>query len=200
MIPARANPFSTDRVLRERYRFSEADWDILLRRLRLCGGRGALVGSKGFGKTTLLEDLGRRLKSSDWNVALLRLSAENRSLPASADRHFFRTLDPRSALLIDGAEQLSWWRWQAVRWRSRHAGLMVITTHRPGRLPTLHRCETTPALLNDLVQALGVTLPPYEVEALHRHHGGNVREALRELYDVWAEKDMSVLSLGETLD
>jgi hypothetical protein len=183
MLRARDNPFATERVLRERYRLDEAGWTELLKKWERLGRRGALVGPHGSGKTTLLEDLAVRLERDRWRVVWVRLSAEFPRLPERCDAGFFAGLGTKDVVLVDGAEQLgavAWWRF---RWRVRKAGGLVITTHRAGRLGTLRRCETTPALLRELVEALGETLSVGEAERLHAAHRGNVREVLRELYD-----------------
>ncbi len=71
-----------------------------------------------------------------------------------------------------------------MRFRTRRAGGLVITSHRPGLLPTLYECETSPELLAGIVEELaGEELDSEEVLARHR---GNIRDALRELYDRWA--------------
>ena len=85
--------------------------------------------------------------------------------------------------MLDGAEQPGVLSWRLFRWHARRAGGLLITTHRAGRLPTLHRCATTPALLRELVAALGENIDDAEAARLHARHGGNLREALRELYD-----------------
>lgn len=199
MILARDNPFSTDRVLRQRYRWQEADWARLFAALEKHGGRGALVGPKGSGKTTLIEDLAGRLRGRGYQTTLVYLTAETPGWPAALDRTFFGQLGRTDAVLVDGAEQLPWLRWLGLRWRLRHAAFLVVTTHRRGRLPTVHRCTTTPALLHDLVRDLGAALEPAEAARLHRHHRGNLREALRELYDHCAEGDANRLSLHRSV-
>jgi hypothetical protein len=71
-----------------------------------------------------------------------------------------------------------------VRLRTRRAGGLVITSHRPGLLPTLFECTTSPELLAEIVGELsGADL---EAGELYERHRGNVRDALRELYDRWA--------------
>lgn len=198
MIPARDNPFSTDRVLRERYRFSTQNWSQLHEKLTYHRGRGSLVGPKGSGKTTLLEDLLVKLVQPGRRITLIRLSAEAPRLPRIFSDTFFAKLDHDDAVLLDGAEQLSLPRWLRFRWKSRRAGIVIATTHRAGRLPVLHRCSTTPVLLRELVRSLGVELAPAEATALHRRHRGNIREALRELYDHHAEKNTATLSISTT--
>ncbi|MFT3869094.1 MAG: hypothetical protein QM715_11605 [Nibricoccus sp.] len=199
MIPARENPFSTDRVLRERYRLDESSWAPLIEKLNYHCGRGALVGPKGSGKTTLLEDLMVRLARPGRRMTLIRLSAESPRLSAVFDAAFFDKLDANDAVLVDGAEQLSLFQWLRFRRATRRAGMLIITTHRANRLPVLHRCVTSPQLLQELVSSLGVDLSSHEAHRLHRHHRGNIREALRELYDRCAEKSAPELSIGDSL-
>ncbi len=183
MVRAKDNPFAVDRVLRERYRLDERGWVELLETWERLGRRGALVGPHGSGKTTLLEDLAVRLGRDGWRVRWVRLSAEFSRLPETCDAEFFAGLDRTDVVLVDGAEQLGVLSWLSFRWRVRKAGGLVITTHRPGRLGTLRRCETTAELLRELVAALGEALSAEEAERLYSAHRGNVREALRELYD-----------------
>jgi len=65
---------------------------------------------------------------------------------------------------------------------------LIITVHRPSRLPTLLRTTTTPQLLQQITNELlsGNTPPPARIEELYATHRGNLREALRELYDDFA--------------
>lgn len=180
-MKARDNPFSTDRVLRIRYRPQGWTWETLLARLEAMRYRGAIVGPKGTGKTTLLEDLVEHLERRSFRCRLIRLSSENRRIdPAAVDR-----LAGGDILILDGAEQLSAARWAWVRFRARRAGGLVISTHVPGRLSTLLCTETTRHLLAEIITEL---LPcddvsDHQVASLFSRHTGNLREALRELYD-----------------
>ena len=159
-MDAAANPFRSSRILEFRYRFLDLDWNELLRRLEMSGMRGAIVGPEGSGKTTLLEDLGERLRAAGRRVRLL-----------------------------DGAERLSWRQWRQFLRDAREDEGLIVTAHREGLLPTLLRTRTTPEILDAAVLAasgrscaeLGVS--PRE---LWTRHGGNVRMALRELYDLFA--------------
>lgn len=183
MVRARDNPFSTDRVLRQRYRLTTSSFAALHAQLRRLSFRAAIVGPHGSGKTTLWEDLAAQLERDGWRVHLLRLSEERRRFDDKHDRSWAAGLGARDLVFLDGAEQLSWTHWQFFRRRVRHAGGLVITTHQPGRLPTLHHCTTSPSLLADLCAALGEPIAPGEADALYRDFGGNIREALRELYE-----------------
>lgn len=174
---ARENPFAVHRILSVRYRVNGTSWEDLLSRLATRRYRGAIVGPEGSGKTTLLEDLAPRLALLGFRVRW-------------AERGFRRTpLTPQDAVLFDSADRLSPLGWLRFRLGVRNAGGLIVTSHRDGLLPTLVRCETSPSLLAGIVRTLAgeeavAGLPPAEV--LFARHGGNLRTALRELYDVFS--------------
>ena len=180
-LPARRNPFATERLDRLGYRdpatgepLEPAGLDRLLDRLEALGGRAAIVGPEGSGKTALLEALAPRLARRGWRV---RWSASG---PREA-----RALDEASFLLIDGAERLAHRGWRRLLAASGGAGGLLVTVHRPGPLPTLVDCATSPELLATLMDELaGGPAPdlPGSHELFVRHRG-NLREALLELYD-----------------
>ncbi|HEX7182338.1 MAG TPA: hypothetical protein VF756_10880 [Thermoanaerobaculia bacterium] len=181
-----------------RYRLSGLTWEDLIGRLAALRFRAAVVGPCGHGKTTLLEDLAPRLSALGFRVHTLSLTEASPRLGA-ADWTLLRGLAPRDFLLLDGAERLSRLAWLRVRRRARAAGGLVITTHQPGLLPTLHDCRTTPELLAGIVRDL---LGP-EAEGLRAgldelfvRHQGNLRNALREIYDVYAGRDGALRSAG----
>jgi hypothetical protein len=181
MLKARDNPLASDRVLSLiRYRPVGTTWPQLLARAAALNWRCAIVGAKGTGKTTLLEDLQNDLRATDRATRLIRLSAERGQISPGAIGH----VSSNEIILLDGAEQLSPLRWSRFRWRTRLAAGVVITTHSPGRLPTLIETRTTPQLLADILQTLlGRKQEEIETVPLLARHGGNVREALRDLYD-----------------
>jgi hypothetical protein len=179
MPRARDNPFAVHRVLRERYRLSTVEWQDLMARLERLGRRGGIVGPHGSGKTTLLEDLAGRLEGQGWRIHLLRFNRDQRRLG------FLARWDAGDFVLCDGAEQLSFCDWRRLALRAGRSGGLVITTHRAGRLPVLHRCETSPELLHGLAASLGEPLSTGECRELHARHHGNLRAALSELYDRW---------------
>jgi len=180
----RENPFAVQRVLAIRYRLAGISWEDLLDRLQALRFRAALVGPHGHGKTTLLEDLGARLAGRGFRVRSVTLHEGDRRLTAPQRRELFGALTPADVLLLDGAEQLGRLAWLEVRTRTRSAGGLVITSHRPGLLPTLYECRTTPELLKGIVgDLLGGEIA---VEELFARHEGNVRGVLRELYDFYA--------------
>lgn len=187
---ARDNPFSTDRILRVRYRPQGGlTWDGLLERLAELGWRASVVGPDGAGKTTLLEDLEVRLQGRGFRTAMVRLSETNYRISPETVRRLIAEANSRAIVLVDGADHLgrpAWWRFCR---RTRNAGGLVITSHRRGLLPTLLECTTTPELLEEIVhEMLGVQAGAFSVDlrTLFAKHDGNVRDALRELYDVYA--------------
>ena len=187
---ARDNPFATARVLRIRYRFSGESWDDLLSRLARTHHRGAIVGPEGAGKTTLLEDFEPRLRERGFEIVWLRLTREEPHFPNGTSRDPSLKVGPKHFVLFDGAEQLSRWSWWRFLMNTRRAGGLLITSHQPGLLPTLIECRTSQYLLAGIVADL-LHEPARDQQAcaaqLFSKHKGNLREALRELYDMWSE-------------
>jgi hypothetical protein len=199
---ARDNPFATAHIHRVRYQFDGLTWDQFLERLAQRNYRGAVVGPEGAGKSTLLEDLRSRLAARGFEPVPLRLTQEAPRFPRALLRHLGATLARRHVVLLDGAEQMSRWDWGIFRWRIRRAGGLVITAHRPGLLPTVLTCATSPGLLSEIVRRLlGETgsVSHEEIERLFRRHRGNVREALRELYDTCGSQPAEALQGGRRI-
>lgn len=183
---ARENPFRTERVLSVRYRLPGGT-AALLDRFEAMGRRAALIGPQGSGKTTLLEDLAPAIRARGLGVRWIDLDAEREFFDSATYRRFFDALEPATVVLLDSAEKLGRARWAAFERESRRAAGLLVTAHGPGLLPTLRECSTTPALLAELVRELvggeAETLP---LDRLYERHRGNLREALRALYDLYA--------------
>lgn len=175
-----------------RYRLARGTFDALLDRFDAMGRRAAVVGPHGSGKTTLLEDLAPRLRSRGLAVRELRLDADHPRFEGPFLEEFFPSVGARDVILLDGAEQLGWFDWSRFERRSRVAGGLIVTSHRPGLLPTLIETSTTPELLDGLVEEIlgtrAAEVRPLTPKLFERHRG-NLREALRELYDRFADAD-----------
>jgi hypothetical protein len=192
-VRARDNPFNTDRVLRIRYELPDGDWPGLLARFDRLRHRAAIVGPHGTGKTTLLEDLQEHLHARGVPTVALRLDSTHRTFARGALDACFARITPAHIICLDGAEQLTRFAWAAFARRTRAAGGLIVTSHRTGLLPTLIECRTSAHLLDRLVSRLlaatpapppPATLPtPHDLFIKHR---GNLRDALRELYDCYA--------------
>jgi hypothetical protein len=187
---ARDNPFATNRVLRIRYELPDGDWPALLDRLDRLSWRAAIVGPHGTGKTTLLEDVQERLNARGVPTVSLRLDSTHRTFARETLDAALATVTPAHVICLDGAEQLTRLGWAAFQRRTRDAGGLIVTTHQAGLLPTLIECRTSAMLLDSIVSRLLSTSPrpatlPTPNDLFHRHRG-NLRDALRELYDWYA--------------
>lgn len=174
------NPFRSGRVTALPYLPQESTWEELIAALEALNWRGAVVGPCGTGKTTLLEELAPQLEERGLKIHFYRLDSSAKRLQSS---FWNQNWDPRDALLLDGAEQLPRWNWQAVKRKTRVCGAFVVTSHQEGLLPTWVRSQTSPALLNHLCEQLGVSLPSSELQELFTREKGNIRLCLMELYD-----------------
>ncbi len=188
---ARDNPFRSERVLQVGYQLQGVTWGELLARCEAMQYRSAIIGAHGTGKTTLLEGLEARLRQQGFGTRFIRLDAEHRALSPGFLDGLCASLTGNEVLLFDGAEQMSPLAWRWFRWRARRARGLLITTHQPGRLPTLWECRTSPALLADIASELLRVQPASILEVaadLFSNHEGNLRDALREWYDRVAEQ------------
>ncbi len=193
-MKARENPFRSERILQVRFRLEAIEAGLtreeLAQRFENLGRRGAIVGPHGHGKTTLLEDLAIHFQKRGDETLFLRLSREKRCF-SRAEWQQIRNIAPDTILLLDGAEQLSRLDWARFKHVSQNAGGVLLTSHRAGLLPTLLECRTSPQLLRELLQQIlgnDAALWEVECEALWQRHRGDLRLALRELYDVHADK------------
>jgi hypothetical protein len=190
----RQNPFRVQRIDALAYRFGDISREEVLARLEELHFRGALIGDKGYGKSTLLRALGAHFEAYGWEVKFLRLHSSQRDFSALQWREL-SSISGRDFILIDGAEQLNAFRWRRFVRYTRRAGGLVVTSHCAGLLPTLHECTTSPSLLRELVEELirdadGHSSRDFfrfcqeiDTGVLLARHKGNVRAALRELYD-----------------
>lgn len=175
----RLNPFRSACLESIPYRFTDFGEVEILDRLKRLGMRASVVGPHGSGKTTLLELLATKLVSQGLEPYWIRIHKDNRSMQK------WPRLTARNVVILDGADLLSRSRWYTVRWKSRNAAGLIISSHVPGLLPTLAICQTSPALLGELMDRLDSNCK-VDATALYHRHNGNLRDAFRELYDLYA--------------
>jgi len=179
-MKARDNPFRSERLERLAYRKPGFSWENLEARLAAAGGRGAIVGPEGHGKTTLLFEWRGRSVAAGRSAAWVRLSRGQRRLHDAQKSELVHA----EAVFADSAEQLGWGGWKEFVALTRSARCVVVTTHRPGRFAPVHICRTSPGLLQELVNELHGSAN--DCLSLWQRHRGNLRNALRDLYDIAA--------------
>ena len=183
-LSARENPLAVNRTSSIAFRFAQHDWKFQLERLRALNFRAAIVGSQGSGKSTLLAELPERLNEA---------SVQNHFvfLPQLRDQHqpMLReaiTLSEQGhVLLVDGIERLSFFQRRDLIKRTRNSAGLIVTQHHTGKLPTWIKTETTPELMTAVLVDLKLDQPEILAAgeiAFAKHHG-NIRNALRDLYD-----------------
>lgn len=179
---ASANPFASRYINALPYRAHGVDAAVLCEHLDNLGGRAAIVGPHGAGKTTLMGQMASALASHGWRVHAFRTRAGR----GQAEEWLATAYSVEDAVLVDGAGHLGpLARRRLFRW-ARTAGRVLVTAHHPVGVPTLHRCEPSLTLLDALVGELAgpraADLRPvsHDLYAVHR---GNMRDVLRGLYD-----------------
>lgn len=189
------NPFRMRQLESLTFRPQGTDWPTLERRLEQLGRRGAIIGPEGSGKTTLLRQLGERLAGQGYRTRWVQITRDRPTFPRQEAQRLTADLSSRDIILFDGAGHLLLPRWWAFRWRAHAAGGLLITAHSGRRLPPLLRTRTDVHLLAELMRELfdregwrveqtqRVAIDPAD---LYRRHGGNMRTALREMYDHYA--------------
>jgi hypothetical protein len=125
-----------------------------------------------------------------WAVCL---RDHQRSLPSGWVQDALRL--SANQLVIDGYEQLSVWQRLLVRWQCRRRGWgLLVTAHADVGLPTLWTTHADLATARAIVAQLTAGLPAIPQSTIVEHFkaaGGNLRETLFRLYDVW-ERDPSL--------
>ena len=91
-------------------------------------------------------------------------------------------------LLLDGIERLNWLQRRQLYKRNRNAAGLVITRHQQGKLPVWIGTQTSPELMQQILDELELSQPEIisAAQIAFAKNNGNIRNALRELYDQFA--------------
>lgn len=193
---ARTNPFASRHVESLPFQHPVRSIEEIMAHLNDLNYRASIIGPEGSGKTTLLETIGDRLCQDGFKTVYIRFDEENKRFKKDLFGRIPKIKAASHAFLVDGVEQLSWLDWKRFCLYTRNAGAMIITSHVKSQwmrmMPTLLNTKTSPELLYDLVLKLVEKkdmVPKQEISRLFDSHHGNIRLALRELYDIWADKN-----------
>ncbi len=183
-LRARDNPFAVDRIHAIDYEPLGWTWDELLQKLASAHWRGAIVGPHGSGKTTLLQTLVPLLRDRGMATLSIRLNRQKRT-PRLDEWAAIASIESNTIVMLDGYEQLSRWNRRRLDRLARHALGLIVTAHDDPALPVLIRCQSDPFILRDITARLAgnQALDDIDPESLLTAHHGNMRHALRELYD-----------------
>lgn len=163
------------------------DMQLLLARALATRG-AAIVGPHGSGKSNLLHHLALAAAAGG-PVECVRLRSW-RDLPEAWTA--IRRVGRGGVACVDSWECVGPVERIVLIALARAVGVcLVVTAHHPSvLLATLLRCETTPRLLEAIVVRLvgppqwgAVPIAAADVDAAFAGHGGDLREALYELYD-----------------
>lgn len=179
----RHNPFSTRFIRPGQIPFvfpPGQSAETLAQKLSAPAAQGAIVGPHGSGKSTLLETLAPQWPRLGLSEQRVRATATVRP------RIEPRSLTPQSILVVDGFEQLPWWRQRQLRWLCmRRKTRLLVTCHRPCGLEVLLQTEPTWELARQLTAKLFPGhISPYEeqLRQLWDQQPGDIREYFFRLY------------------
>lgn len=183
------NPFNAQRVDSLGYIEFDHALSEIADRLRQHRYRGAICGPHGCGKTAMLQALGDQLMEHGLTpLPLFTNTDHGGALPREWSRTI-RRARPGDALLLDGYDLLPAWARAWVLFRSRRAGALIVTTHRQVQLTTIARPGSSPALLRRLLHQLAPSIAErIDGDRLYREADGNLRDALRLAYDLYADQ------------
>ena len=189
--PARTgNPFAAARVRPGALEFLFPPGQTarqLIDRLQSNCWRGQIIGPHGSGKSALLATLLTTLESAGRHPVLVELHDGQRRLRIDLKKAFQGRRG--GVLVVDGYEQLGFLsRIRANRFCRRNGLGLLITTHRPVRLPDLFQTKADLPTVEALVDHLQAGYPAYvtaeDIADQFASHHGDIRETLFALYDL----------------
>jgi len=189
-MKARDNLFAVERIEKIRYKPQGTTLGELLERLEVMNYCAAIVGPEGSGKTTLLEDIATALEEKGRQIKSIFIN-DTSPMTWKDSRNLFMEITGDQIVILDGADSLSRMTWPALkRGVLRKAAGLIVTAHKPGLMPTLIECTTNPELFRRIVAEITQGTCEFDLarlDQLYHSHNGNIRTALRDLYDLFAE-------------
>lgn len=163
----------------------------LLATLARSGHQGQIVGAHGTGKSTLLVTLTAYFRRQKILIREVRTTERRRSKLLEA---LWACRRKRGIVIVDSFEQLGAVERDAFVWLARalRSGLLV-TCHQECQLPVIWRTEVNAPLAKRIVERLTrqdadcVPLAQRHLEMRLARLGGDMRETLFELYDVYRD-------------
>lgn len=162
---------------------------LLVQQLRDRNWWGQIIGPHGSGKSTLVATMMGALQVMDRDVIAVGLRQGERRVPP-IDRS---RLSVNTQVIIDGYEQLSWWsRWRIKSLCRRCQAGLLVTAHHDVGLPTLYCTQPSEELVREVVARLipnaDGAVSPNDISTAYAAAGGNMRETLFRLYDVYQQR------------
>jgi hypothetical protein len=193
-IPSRQdNPFATcwTKPGAIAFRFEDGQSATkLVAKLASQNWMGAIVAPHGCGKSTLLETLKPALVAAGCRIQSITLRKGQWRLPRGFLRDCGTMADEvrHVVVVIDGFEQLGWFRRARIASFCRRRGVgLLVTSHHSCNVRTLIHLSPSRELIGQLVSDLcgGVLLAitAQDTDASYACHGSNVREIFFDLYD-----------------
>lgn len=188
------NPFSASRVRPGAipFRFAaDQNAERLVDRLRRNAWWGQIIGPHGSGKSALLATLGQALQLAGQGTFIIELHDGQRRLPL--DWKHPPQWNASAVLIVDGYEQLNRWnRFRLKRFCRRNELGLLVTAHAPVGLPDLFHTAADLQAAQQIVEQLQRDRPSHvtaeDVAERFSHHGGNLRELLFDLYDLYERR------------
>ena len=192
-MKASSNPFRSSNVEKIRYMLEVDEIETLADRA-LSNPCSCLIGAKGTGKTTLLEDLEPLFQQRGFATHWIRLNLDSTQHERKRVTKQLQSLKPKQVCLFDGAEVLNLWQWRRICRTARSNGLtLIVTLHRKRGVPILLRTQPDWPLAHQFVRQLAGShysdaLGKHAEQAFKINHG-NMREVFRACYLALAQEN-----------
>jgi hypothetical protein len=162
---------------------------VLVERLRTSDWWGQIIGPHGTGKSSLLVALIPELERAGRQPELVTLHQGEHGLPRLEISDF----TSGTQVIVDGYEQLHWWSRRRLKSLCRRAKCgLLATAHTDVGLPTILETSSNVDLARQVARRLlnGTSgkITDDDIAAAFEASGGNVREMLFALYDVYQRR------------